>query len=38
MNIEYDPKAEYEIEIWEEDFREVATRILMARFYQPVGE
>ena len=38
MSAEYDPNAEYEIKIWEEDFREVPTRMLMARIYQPVGE
>jgi acetyl esterase len=38
MAIDYDPNAEYEIKIWEEDFREVPTRMLLARIYQPQGD
>ena len=37
MAIRYDPDAAYEIEIWEADFRQVATRMLLARICQPVG-
>lgn len=38
MTATYDPTADYEIEIWEEDFREVPTRMLLARICQPVGD
>ena len=38
MTATYNPNANYEIKIWEEDFREVPTRILLARIYQPIGE
>jgi acetyl esterase len=34
----YDPNADYEIKIWEEDFRQVPTRMLLARICQPVGD
>lgn len=38
MATEYDPAARTEVRIWEEPFREVETRTLMARVYQPIGE
>lgn len=38
MTISYNPNAEYEIKIWEEDFRQVPTRMLLARICQPVGD
>ena len=38
MSISYDPAARYEVKIWEEPFRDVATRTLIARIYQPVGD
>jgi acetyl esterase/lipase len=38
MSTEYDPTARYDVRIWEEPFREVETRTLMARIYQPIGE
>ena len=34
----YDPNTNYEIKIWEEDFRQVPTRMLLARICQPVGD
>ncbi|MEX2450444.1 MAG: alpha/beta hydrolase [Rhodospirillales bacterium] len=38
MTVNYDPNANYEIKIWEEDFRQVPTRMLLARICQPVGD
>ena len=38
MPASYDPNANYEIKIWEEDFRQVPTRMLLARICQPVGD
>jgi acetyl esterase len=38
MTATYDPNANYEIKIWEEDFRQVPTRMLLARICQPVGD
>jgi len=38
MTTTYDPGANYEIRIWEEDFRQVPTRMLLARIWQPVGD
>lgn len=38
MTVSYDPDAKYEIRIWEEDFRQVPTRMLLARIWQPVGD
>jgi len=38
MATEYDPTARHEVRIWEEPFREVESRTLMARVYQPIGE
>lgn len=38
MTVSYDPTARYEVKIWEEPFREVPTRTLMARICQPVGD
>jgi acetyl esterase/lipase len=38
MTANYDPNANYEIKIWEEDFRQVSTRMLFARICQPVGD
>ena len=38
MTANYDPNANYEIKIWEEDFREVPTRMLLARICQPIGD
>lgn len=38
MTTSYDPTADYDIKIWEEDFRQVPTRMLLARIYQPVGD
>jgi acetyl esterase len=38
MTAKYDPGANYEIRIWEEDFRQVPTRMLLARICQPVGD
>ncbi|MDD9908008.1 MAG: alpha/beta hydrolase [Rhodospirillaceae bacterium] len=34
----YDPDACYEITVWEEDFRQIPTRMLRARICQPVGK
>lgn len=38
MTANYDPGAKYEIRIWEEDFRQVPTRMLLARICQPIGD
>ena len=38
MATSYDPNTNYEIKIWEEDFRQVPTRMLLARICQPVGD
>ena len=38
MSTNYDPKENYEIKIWEENFRQVPTRMLLARIYQPIGD
>jgi len=38
MTANYDPNANYEIKIWEEDFRQAPTRMLLARICQPVGD
>ncbi len=38
MTANYDPNANYEIKIWEEDFRQVPTRTLLARILQPIGD
>jgi len=33
----YNPAAQYELKIWDVDFRKVPTRMLKARIYQPQG-
>lgn len=33
----YDPSSQYEIKIWEEDFRQIPQRMLQARIWQPQG-
>jgi acetyl esterase/lipase len=33
----YNPAANFEIKIWEEEFRKIPSRTLMARIYQPQG-
>jgi acetyl esterase/lipase len=33
----YNPAAQYEIKVWDVDFRKVPTRMLKARIYQPQG-
>jgi len=38
MTASYDPKAQYDVKIFEEDFRQVPSRMLMARIWQPVGD
>ncbi len=38
MATSYDPNTNYEIKIWEEGFRQVPTRMLLARICQPVGD
>jgi acetyl esterase len=38
MSATYDPAANYEITIWEEDLRQVPSRMLLARIYQPLGD
>jgi len=38
MTTSYDPKATYDIEIWEEDFRQAPARMLLARIWRPVGD
>jgi acetyl esterase/lipase len=38
MATSYDPNTNYEIKVWEEDFRQVPTRMLLARICQPVGD
>lgn len=38
MTTSYDSNANYEIKIWEEDFRQVPTRMLLCRICQPVGD
>ncbi len=38
MTTSYDSNADYEIKIWEEDFRQVPTRMLLCRICQPVGD
>ena len=38
MATSYDPNTNYEIKIWEEDLRQVPTRMLLARICQPVGD
>ena len=37
MPISYNPAAQFEIKVWEVEFRKTATRQLMARIYQPQG-
>ncbi len=34
----YNPAANYEIKVWDVEFRKVPTRMLMARIYQPQGD
>ena len=34
----YDPKAQYEIKVWDVEFRKTEKRTLMARVYQPQGK
>lgn len=34
----YNPAANYEIKVWDVEFRKVPTRTLMARIYQPQGD
>lgn len=34
----YNPNNRFEIKIWEEDFREIPTRMLCARICQPIGD
>jgi acetyl esterase/lipase len=38
MSINYDPNARYQVKIWEEDFRQIPERMLLARIYQPQGD
>jgi acetyl esterase len=38
MSASYDPAGNYQIKIWEEDFRQIPQRMLMARICQPVGD
>ena len=38
MTTGYDSNANYEIRIWEEDFRQVPTRMLLCRICQPAGD
>ena len=38
MTAVYDPKANFEINIWEEDFKEAPSRMLLARICQPIGD
>ena len=38
MPVAYDPAARYEVKIWEETFRDIEPRTLIARIYQPVGD
>ncbi len=38
MQTNYDPNSSYNIKIWEENFRQVPTRMLLARIYQPIGD
>ena len=35
--IQYNPDANYEIKVWDVEFRETPSRTLMARIYQPQG-
>lgn len=37
MTTTYNPGAQFEIKVWEVEFRRTATRTLMARIYQPQG-
>lgn len=37
MSTTYDPKAQYEIKVWDVEFRNTGKRTLMARIYQPQG-
>ena len=37
MAIAYNPKADYDIKVWDVEFRKTPTRQLMARVYQPQG-
>lgn len=38
MPTPYNPAAQFEIKVWDVEFRKTATRQLMARIYQPQGE
>jgi acetyl esterase len=38
MTTAYNPDARFEVKIWEEEFRQVPSRTLMARIYQPIGD
>ena len=37
MPAAYNPTAQYDVKIWDEEFRKTPTRTLMARIYQPQG-
>lgn len=38
MSVVYDPSKQYEIKVWDLEFRRDPVRTLMARIYQPQGE
>jgi acetyl esterase len=38
MTVGYDPSQQYEIEVWDVEYRRDPVRTLMARIYQPQGE
>ena len=38
MSVVYDPSKQYEIKVWDLEFRRDPARALMARIYQPQGE
>ncbi len=38
MGIAYDPSGQYEIKVWDVEYRRDPVRTLMARIYQPQGE
>ena len=37
MTVTYDPAADYDLKVWDVEFRKTPTRQLMARIYQPQG-
>jgi acetyl esterase/lipase len=38
MTVAYDPSNQFEIKVWDTEFRRIPARTLMARIYQPQGD